>query len=178
MGAQGATPMVTESPIKSSKTPFERQRKVDVKVGSQTLFGTVDGSIGSVLGLDGPTFAFLACLQRAILSIVKTVGDISHEEYRAFRAERQVRPSRGFIDGDLIETFLDLNRPTMERIVKYMNDDGRWRIRDNGLGFSGQDDNEQSLMDTGAEDDVSSLANASLTVEDVLSSVEEISMLH
>ena len=124
-GNSGATSMLEDSKAKSAKAPYERYRKVDVTVGSQTLFGTVDGTIGSVLGLDGPTFAFFATLQRAMTSVVRPVGDLSHEVYRAFEAERRVRPSRGFIDGDLIETFLDLNRPTMEKVVAYMNDDGR-----------------------------------------------------
>jgi DNA damage-binding protein 1 len=163
----------------SLKTSFDRQRKVDVRVGSQTLYGTVDGTVGSILGLDGPTYAFLSTLQRAMNSVVKSVGSLSHEEYRAYRAERQVRPSRGFVDGDMIETFLDLNRPTMEKIVKYMNDDGRWRIRDDGLGFSGHNDKEQTLMDTGINEDVPSSPNSfMLTVESVLSVVEEISMMH
>lgn len=167
---------VNSSPVKVS---FDQQRKVEVRVGSQTLFATVDGTIGSILGLNGPTFAFLATLQRAMNSVVKSVGGLSHDEYRAFRAERQVRPSRGFIDGDMIESFLDLNRPTMEKVVKFMNDDGRWRIRDNGLGFNGQNDHEQVLMDARLDDDASSPAYSfALTVEMVLSVVEEISMMH
>jgi DNA damage-binding protein 1 len=164
------------SPIKAS---LDRQRKIDVRVGSQTLFGTVDGTIGSILGLDGHTFAFFSTLQRSMNTIVKPVGDLSHEEYRAFRAERQVRPSRGFIDGDMIETFLDLDRSTMEKVVQHMNEDGRWRIRDNGLGFSGQNEQDQSLIDSAIDDDVPSGSNPFvLTVESVLSVIEEISMMH
>ena len=165
------------SPIKASLD--RQQRKMEVRVGSQTLFATVDGTIGSILGVDGSTFAFLATLQRAMNSVVKSVGGLNHDEYRAFRAERQVRPSRGFIDGDLIETFLDLNQPTMESVVQFMNDDGRWRIRDNGLGFNSQAEQEQSSALDGAIDDAQTASNSHvLTIENVLSLVEEISMMH
>lgn len=164
------------SPIKASLG--RQQRIMDVRVGSQTLFATVDGSIGSILGVDGSTFAFLATLQRAMNSIVKSVGGLNHDEYRAFKADRQVRPSRGFIDGDLIETFLDLNRPTMEKVVQFMNDDGRWRIRDIGIGFNRQSGPEQAAF-SGMDDEAPSSSDSLvLSVESVLSVVEEISMMH
>jgi DNA damage-binding protein 1 len=162
------------SPIKAS---LDRQRKIDVGVGSQTLFATVDGTIGSILGINGPAFAFLATLQRAMNSIVKAVGGLNHDQYRAFRAERSVRPSRGFIDGDMIETFLDLNRPTMEKVVQFMNDDGRWRIRDTG-GFNNENDQEPPLIDSAIEDAPLASNSFALTVEIVLSVVEEISIMH
>ncbi len=166
---------------KSDKAPFDQNRKVDITTGSQTLYGTVDGSIGSVLGLNGPTFAFLSSLQRAMTSIIKPVGGIGHQYFRAFHAERCNRPSRGFVDGDLIETFLDLNRQTMEKIVDRMNTDGRWKIRDAGLGLSVPVDNQQSFMDADevVENDSHPVSNSCfLTVDDVLGAVEEISMLH
>jgi DNA damage-binding protein 1 len=111
-----------------------------------------------------------------MFAVVRPVGDLSHERHRHYEADGRVRPSRGFIDGDLIESFLDLNRPTMERIVKWMNDDGRWRIRDDGSGISGQ--SQQNLMDTEEGDTNDYPAQNSLSVEDVLTAVEEISMLH
>ena len=180
-GSTGALSASRDAKSKLDKAPFEQYRKIDVTTGSQTLFGTVDGTIGSVLGLDGPTFAFLSTLQRALVAIIKPVGGLGHQYFRAFQAERCNRPSRGFIDGDLVEIFLDLNRPTMEKVVKYMNDDGRWKIRDFGLGLSGDANNQQSLMDTddGIENEAQSSSNACLlSVDDVLGAVEEISMLH
>jgi len=165
----------SDTKSKSDKSSFEGNT-IEVVVGSQTLFGTVDGTIGSILGLGGSTFAFLGCLQRAMFAVVRPVGDLSHERHRHYEADGRVRPSRGFIDRDLNESFLDLNRPTMERIVKWMNDDGRWRIRDDGSGISGQ--SEQNLMDTEEGDANDSPTQTNLSVEDVLTAVEEISMLH
>jgi len=58
------------------------ERKVDIVISSQTLSGTVDGTIGSVLGLCSKTYAFLVALQRAMDIIIKPVGDLSHAHYR------------------------------------------------------------------------------------------------
>lgn len=174
-GAGGNSSAKADTKSKPDKSSLEGNT-IEVAIGSQTLFGTVDGTIGSILGLAGSTFAFLGCLQRAIFAIVRPVGDLSHERHRHYEADGRVRPSRGFIDGDLIESFLDLNRPTMERIVKWMNDDGRWRIRDDGSGLSGQ--SQQNLMDTDESEANDFTSQTSLSVEDVLTAVEEISMLH
>jgi hypothetical protein len=38
------------------------------------------------------------------------------------------RPSHGFIDGDLVELFLDLDHPSMKAVVKELNQDGGWDI--------------------------------------------------
>ena len=38
--------------------------------------------------------------------------------WRAAQTERKTEPSSGFIDGDLIESFLDLNRDKMQEVVQ------------------------------------------------------------
>merc|ERR1712244_27864 len=43
-----------------------------------------------------------------------------HKDWRSFYNERKTEPMEGFIDGDLVETFLDLDRPIMEDIVSGM----------------------------------------------------------
>jgi len=178
IGGAGAT---LNDKVASDKTPFVSHRKIDITVGSQTLYGTVDGTIGSILGLGGKAFAFLNSLQRAMDAIVRPVGDLSRAHYRAWEQEQKKHAACGFIDGDWVETFLDLNLPTMERVVMEMNTDKRWRIRDDGTGFSTQGDSQQNQIDT--EDGMgtnapTSSSETTLSVEDVLAAVEEISMLH
>ncbi len=67
---------------------MDGKRKVDILISSQTLYGTVDGTFGSVLGLCGKTYAFLAALQRAMDAIIKPVGDLSIAHYWAWQQER------------------------------------------------------------------------------------------
>ena len=38
--------------------------------------------------------------------------------WRSFHTERKTEPSFGFIDGDLIESFLDLSREKMQEVVQ------------------------------------------------------------
>ncbi len=46
--------------------------------------------------------------QSALRQVVQGVGGLSHEAWRAFANDRRTADAHGFIDGDLIETFLDL----------------------------------------------------------------------
>ena len=150
----------------NSNTPM----KAVVTIGSRTLYCTVDGSIGSCLGLDVPTAAFFCALERCMARAIRPVGGLGHSEFRAFVAEKRHHPSRGFVDGDFIESFLDLDRTTMERIVAEMNEDGLWETEDlldsgsipSGNSSSGRPKDQKTI----------------LMVEDVLGMVEEISMSH
>jgi DNA damage-binding protein 1 len=182
-GGRGAGLTNGKTSSSADGTPLgDYERKVDVVIGSQTLYGTVDGTIGSVLGLAGKTYAFFSALQRAMDAIVRPVGDLSRVHFRSWRRDENVHGACGFVDGDWLETFLDLNRPTMEKVVGKMNADPRWNIRDDGKGFGTQDHTRQNVIDTEEEmgADSSSLASKgrALSVEDVLGAVEELSMLH
>lgn len=45
------------------------------------------------------------------------VGKIEHSFWRSFATERKVEPCEGFIDGDLIESFLDLSNDKMKEVA-------------------------------------------------------------
>ena len=140
-----------------------------VVIGTQTLFATVDGTLGSILGLDARTTAFFKTLERAMAKTITPVGDFGHDEFRAFNCERRVHPSHGFIDGDLVESFLDLDRPSMEAVVKELNRDGGWDIDNFAVRNQiGDDDGADEAMENELE----------LSVEDVLAMVEEMTMFH
>ena len=65
------------------------------------------------------------------------MGGLDHTEWRSFKNERRTsqgkfsqnymqmlitRIARSFIDGDLIESFLDLQKEDMKRVVDYYNE--------------------------------------------------------
>lgn len=158
------------SPRGTGTASAVRSKRPLVSIGSQTLFGTVEGTLGCILGLDGPTTAFFSCLERAMQNIVKPVGNFSHQRFRAFDVEQRHHPCHGFIDGDLIESFLDLDKATMVKVVKEMNRDGGWEADDAAFsnGASNSEKEESMIDDTRPE----------LAVEDVLAVVEEMAMLH
>ena len=85
------------------------------------IFGTVNGVIGVVASLPQDLFTLLHRLQACMTKVVKGVGALDHKEWRSFCSERRTVEARNFIDGDLIESFLDLKRPKMVEIAGAMN---------------------------------------------------------
>ncbi len=73
---------------------------------------------GLVAQLPQEYFNFLRDFQSRLNKVIKSVGKIDHEFWRAFQTERKTEASFGFIDGDLIESFLDLSRDKMQETVK------------------------------------------------------------
>merc|ERR1719411_1030958 len=81
------------------------------------LYGTVHGAIGMVTQLPQEFFEFLTDFQRRLCYVIRSVGRIDHDFWRSFMNERKTEAMEGFIDGDLIETFLDLSREKMAEIA-------------------------------------------------------------
>eukprot|EP00252_Welwitschia_mirabilis_P019638 TRINITY_DN4603_c0_g1_i1.p1 TRINITY_DN4603_c0_g1~~TRINITY_DN4603_c0_g1_i1.p1 ORF type:complete len:1092 (+),score=216.35 TRINITY_DN4603_c0_g1_i1:257-3532(+) len=81
------------------------------------IFGTINGSIGVIASLPQDQYQFLEKLQSRLVKVIKGVGGLSHENWRSFNNERKTSEARNFLDGDLIESFLDLNRNKMEEIA-------------------------------------------------------------
>ncbi|XP_048462818.1 DNA damage-binding protein 1 isoform X2 [Rhincodon typus] len=89
------------------------------------LFGTVNGMIGLVTSLSESWYNFLLEVQNRLNKVIKSVGKIEHSFWRSFHSERKTEPAAGFIDGDLIESFLDLSRPKMQEVAAGLQiDDG------------------------------------------------------
>lgn len=81
------------------------------------LYGTVNGAIGIVTQIPQDFYDFLHSLEERLTNTIKSVGKIEHSYYRSFQTKEKTEPCEGFIDGDLIESFLDLNRDKMKETV-------------------------------------------------------------
>ena len=77
--------------------------------------------VGTILTLTDDNCRFLAQLQTAMTKVVSGVGGFSHEEWRSFTNERRTSPATKFIDGDLIESYLDMPRDKQEEVLKRMS---------------------------------------------------------
>ncbi|XVE48501.1 hypothetical protein DITRI_Ditri01bG0006900 [Diplodiscus trichospermus] len=84
------------------------------------IFGTVNGVIGVIASLPHEQYIFLEKLQSNLRKVIKGVGGLSHEQWRSFNNEKKTVEAKSFLDGDLIESFLDLSRGKMEEISKAM----------------------------------------------------------
>jgi len=172
------------SPSPSSSSSGARPKRPAVAIGSQTLFGTVDGTLGVILGLDGATAAFFSCLEKSMEKVIPPIGNFDHRQFRAFKAEQRQHPCHGFVDGDLVESFLDFDLSTMEKVVQQMNKDGSWTCgsksrssssssSSSALASSGNNNNNSN---NGGDDDND--GSPQLCVDDVLAVIEEMTMLH
>lgn len=73
------------------------------------LFAGVSGSLGVLASLPRTLFQFLERLQTALRDVINGVGGFDHALWRAFSNQHTpYAPAHGFVDGDLIEQFLDL----------------------------------------------------------------------
>lgn len=104
-------------------------RLPDSEAGSipTLLFCTINGVIGVVASLPEAMFQKLTRLQTCLRKVVKGVGGLSHSEWRTFENERRsgagrAEDHRNFVDGDLIEQFLDLRRDKMSEVAALMGD--------------------------------------------------------
>ncbi|KAL4310663.1 hypothetical protein GQ457_01G000190 [Hibiscus cannabinus] len=82
----------------------------------RVVFGTVNGAIGIVASLPREQFIFLEKLQSSLREVIKSVGGLSHEQWRdSFKGAGTKEPNN-FLDGDLIEMFTHLSQDQMEKI--------------------------------------------------------------
>jgi len=84
------------------------------------LYGTVTGSIGMILPIEEESFEFLSRVEKKMEQQKEGIGGLRHEKYRSFRSCRRIEesPKKNVIDGDLIESLLDLPAELKRKIVE------------------------------------------------------------
>jgi hypothetical protein len=103
-------------------------------------------------------------------AIIEPVGTLSHAIYRGFRTKTKMpevaggalssssdRRTKGFIDGDLLELFLDLNKATQEQVVALLN---------------------EAAAVAGTAKHPSGSPEGEATIEEVLKTIEDLARLH
>jgi len=80
--------------------------------------GGVSGYIGLLLQLTSSLYQLLMSLQLALADSVPSVGKIDHGTWRSFESDGRSDVSCGFVDGDLIETYLDLPKSVQQELIK------------------------------------------------------------
>ncbi len=89
-----------------------------ISLESCTLMGAISGYIGLFLQLSPSLYQLLMSLQLALAKHVPSVGKIDHGTWRSFESDERSDVSRGFVDGDLIETYLDLPKTIQHELIK------------------------------------------------------------
>ncbi|CAG4930678.1 unnamed protein product, partial [Parnassius apollo] len=100
-------------------------------VSGPVLLATVSGAICLVVQLSQELYEFLHQLEERLTHTIKSVGKIPHSFWRSLNTDIKTEPAEGFIDGDLIESFLDLSRDMQQETVQGLQiDDGGGMMRD------------------------------------------------
>jgi hypothetical protein len=81
------------------------------------LMGAISGYIGLLLPLPASLFQMLDAFQAILAEYQPNVGHIDHSTWRSFESDVRSSRSCGFIDGDLIETYLDLPKPIQTELM-------------------------------------------------------------
>ena len=103
------TSAIAASPIQAQYSMVIDCRS-DRPTDYKSCSGSVGGAIGLVTQLPQDFYEFLQELQTKLSKVIKSIGRIDHANWRSFSSDKKDEACEGFIDGDLIESFLDLNR--------------------------------------------------------------------
>jgi len=83
---------------------------------------SAEGGIGEILSLKSEAaFARLALIEDAMDKIIAPLAGLKRKDWRDFRSDRRTNASRGFIDGDLVEQFLELPRDDQRKVFNYVS---------------------------------------------------------
>ena len=137
------------------------------------LYGSVSGSIGSIISINSKTFRFLLAVQKAVLACVPNMGGLPHDKWRSFKNERRTCAQRNFIDGDVVESILDggYDRTLLQDITHYVNNE----LNKPASGASSTSNTNTSAL---ALSTSTSEELYRYTVEEVLAKTEEMQRMH
>jgi len=98
--------------------PITISASPDAVVVPRAFLATTEGSI-YLFALIAPAYQdLLMRLQATLAGVVKSPGLVPFNKYRAFRNEvREAEEPFRFVDGELVEGFLDLEESVQERVV-------------------------------------------------------------
>ena len=98
----------------------DQNNKVEEEV-KVTYFGTLEGSVGIIISLNKEVFNFLKVLQNLILKKVHNNGNFNYQKWRSFKDGFNLKTSKGFIEGQFIEDFLNFDESYKQNLLTELN---------------------------------------------------------
>ncbi|CED84730.1 Damage-specific DNA binding complex, subunit DDB1 [Phaffia rhodozyma] len=89
----------------------------DMGATPNLVFGTSSGRISAVLDLNVESSRFLFDLQRNMTVVLKGFGNVSLSDYRQVQLDNATSPSVGVIDGDYVQSFLQIKDQDLIRRI-------------------------------------------------------------
>lgn len=101
----------------------------DAIVVPKAFLATVEGSIYLFAIIVPEMQDPLMKLQNAIAQFVSSPGDVPFAKYRAFKNQvREEEEPMRFVDGELIERFLDVDEPTQQQILEFSGQQTKYDV--------------------------------------------------
>ena len=86
-----------------------------------TYYGTMEGSIGIIISLKKDVFDFLKGLECAIVKRMKNFGSFDYDKWRSFKDGFNIKKSSGFVEGNIVEDFLNYDDALKNEIIRQVN---------------------------------------------------------
>ena len=104
--------------INNNEEDQNNNLEVEVKV---TYFGTLEGSLGIIISLNKEVFDFLKSLENLIIKKVHNNGNFNYQKFRSFKDGFNLKTSKGFIEGKIIEDFLNFDESYKNNLLNELN---------------------------------------------------------
>jgi len=85
------------------------------------LWGAISGAVGVVATLTAEQYEYFFKVQKQLSSTIKGVGGFTHNQWRSFHTDRRTSEATNVLDGDLIESYLDLPAAKMQEVAKALD---------------------------------------------------------
>ena len=85
------------------------------------FFVTLEGSLGQIIQIKKEIYLFLEALQNFLIKKNENIGNFNYENWKQYRYGVLNKDAKGFIEGDLIEKFLDNDEIYKKQILKDLN---------------------------------------------------------
>lgn len=79
---------------------------------------TISGAIGIIHEITENDYESLLAVQQKLVSIMPSIGCLSYASWREVRIGNKINQSENFLDGDLLEKYLNLTPIEKSRIVE------------------------------------------------------------
>ena len=97
---------------------YENNNEEELKV---TYFGTLEGTVGIIISLNKELFDFLNALQNLMIKKIYNIGNFNYEKWRSFKDGFNSKESKGFIEGRIIEDFLNYDESYKYNLLNELN---------------------------------------------------------
>ena len=95
---------------------FENDEKIDI-----IFFVTLEGTLGQIIQINKETYMFLKALQDFLIKKKENIGGFDYNNWKMFRCGIINKNAQGYIEGDIIEKFLNNDDNYKKQILKELN---------------------------------------------------------